>query len=155
MPGPPMLMRRANGVVGTVLAPGTASSSSMALPSTESELVEMLPRRMPKDGLLAAPPDRPRVLTDRRRPRASLGEPFVCDVELPRWNRFDKAAWVMELRRLRGAPSPPPPPPFVAFSEDIVAVDAFSASGKVCGRRRRWWSRCRLCAVCRAEVGDE
>lgn len=66
---PPKLMRRVKGVFGAVLA--TMSSSSMALSSMESELLElvdMLPRRIPRaDAPLDEAPDRPRVVTERRR----------------------------------------------------------------------------------------
>ena len=65
----PKLMRRVKGVLGAVLAlPDAMSSSSMALSSIESELVDMLSRRMPKAaGLVGEVPDKPIVLTDSRR----------------------------------------------------------------------------------------
>lgn len=66
----PKLMRRTKGVVGAVRDEG--SSSSMAFSSIESELlVEMLPRRSPPNAPAAevgpGPPDRPSVVTERRR----------------------------------------------------------------------------------------
>lgn len=69
-------MRRTNGVVGAVLAlPAGTSSSSMAFSSMESELVERLPRRMPKAaGLVGEIPERPIVVTDKRRLWASAAE---------------------------------------------------------------------------------
>ena len=79
MAEPPKLMRRTNGVVGAVLAlPWGPSSSSMALSSIESELelVDMLPRRMPKGTVvLGEVPDKPRVVMERRRrsPAAGFG----------------------------------------------------------------------------------
>ena len=75
MAEPPKLMRRTNGVVGAVLAlPCAASSSSMALSSMESELVDMLPRRMPKGTpLLGEVPERPRVVMERRRRSLAAG----------------------------------------------------------------------------------
>lgn len=65
----PKLMRRTKGVAGAVLAlPGGMSSSSTALSSMESELVDMLSRRMPNAaGLVGEVPDRPMVVTERRR----------------------------------------------------------------------------------------
>jgi hypothetical protein len=63
---PPKLTRLAKGVVGAVLVLG--SSSSTALSSIESEFVDMLPRRMPNwVGWVEEEPDKPRVLTDKRR----------------------------------------------------------------------------------------
>lgn len=62
----PKLIRRTKGVLGTVLE--YMSSSSIALSSIESELLElvdMLPRRM-KDVFVGEVPERPRVVTDRR-----------------------------------------------------------------------------------------
>jgi len=109
---PPKLMRRVKGVVGAVLAP--ASSSSIAFSSIESELLElvdMLPRRIPSEAApLCEAPDNPSVVTDRRRRFASaavaLGGPGKAGPVLPdggpRWNRLDRAACVMELRRCRG-----------------------------------------------------
>jgi hypothetical protein len=70
MAEPPKLMRRVKGVVGAVLLLDAMSSSSMALSSIESEFefVDMLLRRRPNDGgWFGAEPDRPRVVTDRRR----------------------------------------------------------------------------------------
>lgn len=65
---PPKLMRRAKGTAGAVLA---LSSSSMAFSSMDSEpleLVDMLPRRMPRaEALLGDVPERPIVVTERRR----------------------------------------------------------------------------------------
>ena len=104
----PKLMRRTKGVAGAVLAllPGGTSSSSMALSSMESELVDMLPRRMGKAGVLVGEvPERPIVVTERRRRCASLKDPLAGKgppLELadgPRWKRLERAAWVMELRR--------------------------------------------------------
>lgn len=101
-PEAPKLMRRTKGVLGPLLA--CPSSSSMALSSMD-ELVEMLPRRLPKvAGLVGEVPERPIVVTERRRPRGSaaplLGpesEPFPLDGL--RWKRLESAACVMELRR--------------------------------------------------------
>lgn len=103
MAAPPKLIRRVKGVVGAVLAP-TASSSSTTLSSIESELLElvdMLPRLMPREEApLVEAPDRPRVVTDRRRARGSdtvglpwpeKGGPLVLEGG-PRWKRFVKAA---------------------------------------------------------------
>lgn len=68
---PPKLMWRTKGVVGAVLGPPkTASSSSMAFSSIESEfeLVDMLPRRMKEAELFEGDvPERPMVVIDRRR----------------------------------------------------------------------------------------
>lgn len=69
----PKLIRRTNGVVGAVLE--YMSSSSMALSSIESELLEfvdMLPRRM-KEVFVGEVPDRPSVVTERRRRLVSTG----------------------------------------------------------------------------------
>lgn len=65
----PKLMWRTNGVVGAVLVLAEVpSSSSMALSSIESELVDTLPRRRPKGTPeLGVVPDSPRVVMDRRR----------------------------------------------------------------------------------------
>lgn len=64
----PKLMRRTNGVFGAVLAAPGMSSSSIAFSSIESELVDMLPRRMLNDGgLVGDVPERPMVVTDNRR----------------------------------------------------------------------------------------
>ena len=101
-PEAPKLMRRTKGVPGPLLA--CPSSSSIALSSME-ELVDMLPRRMPKvAGVVGEVPDRPMVVTERRRPRGSAAplpvpesEPFPLDGL--RWNRLESAACVMELRR--------------------------------------------------------
>lgn len=105
----PKLIRRAKGVVGAVRF--EVSSSSMAFSSMESELlVEMLPRRMPPKAPVAdagagGPPERPRVVTERRR-RGSLAAaaalPLVpVEVELLRWKRLENAAEVTEPRRSR------------------------------------------------------
>lgn len=42
----------------------------------------------------------------------------------PRWNRLERAAWVMELRRLRGLASPLPPPLLLLLepSADIMIL---------------------------------
>lgn len=65
-------MRRTNGVLGVVLDMPGVSSSSMAFSSMESELVDMLPRRMLKAGwLVGEVPERPIVVTDSRRLCAS------------------------------------------------------------------------------------
>jgi len=69
----PKLIRRTNGVVGAVLE--YMSSSSMAFSSIESELLEfvdMLPRRM-KEVLVGEVPERPSVVTERRRRPVSTG----------------------------------------------------------------------------------
>lgn len=123
MAGAPKLMRRTKGVVGAVLVlPAGRSSSSTALSSMESELVERLPRRMLKAaGLVGEVPERPIVVTDRRRRWASAAEPGGNGGPLgleegPRWKRLERAAWVMELRRL----PPPPGPDGEVLSEDIV-----------------------------------
>jgi hypothetical protein len=64
----PKLMRRTKGVFGAVLATPGISSSSIAFSSIESELVEMLPRRILKvAGLVGEVPERPMVVTDSRR----------------------------------------------------------------------------------------
>lgn len=123
-------MRRTKGVVGAVLGLLPKSSSSMALSSIESELLElvdMLPRRMPRaEAPLLEAPDRPKVVTERRRRCWSFrplldwpakGGPLEL-VGGPRWKRFERAAWVMELRRWRGAS--PPLEPFWDPSADIV-----------------------------------
>ena len=125
MAEPPKLMRRVKGVTGAVRGP--KSSSSTALSSIESELLElldMLPRRMPREGApLEEVPERPSVVTERRRRWESgmvglwpeKGGPLVLEEGGPRWKRFDRAAWVMELRRMRGLTSPllaAPPPLF-------------------------------------------
>lgn len=104
---PPKLMRRAKGVLGAVLAlPGINSSSSTADSSIESELelVETLSRRIKVAGLVGELPERPMVLTERRRPRGSvmLGAPGrggTLPLEGALWKRLERAAWVMELRR--------------------------------------------------------
>ena len=56
-------------MAGAVLAPpGGMSSSSIALSSIESELVDMLSRRMPNAAVLVGDvPDKPIVVTERRR----------------------------------------------------------------------------------------
>lgn len=107
----PKLMRRVKGVLGVVLAlPGTKSSSSTADSSMEPalepalEVVETLSRRTKAAGFVGELPERPMVLTDRRRPRGSvmLGAPGsggTFPLEGPRWKRLERAAWVMELRR--------------------------------------------------------
>lgn len=92
--------------MGAVLAlPGTKSSSSTADSSREPalELVETLSRRT-KAAFVGELPERPTVLTERRRPRGSamLGAPGsggTLTLEGPRWKRLERAAWVMELRR--------------------------------------------------------
>jgi hypothetical protein len=110
----PKLMRRTKGVVGAVRE--ELSSSSIAFSSMESELlVEILPRRIPPNGPVAeagpGPPERPRVVTERRR-RGSLaaaeeatpGLPLEpVEVELLRWKRLESAAEVTDPRRSRGA----------------------------------------------------
>lgn len=64
----PKLIRRTKGVFGAVLAEPGTSSSSIAFSSIESELVDMLPRRMLKvGGLVGDVPERPIVVTDNRR----------------------------------------------------------------------------------------
>jgi hypothetical protein len=98
----PKLIRRTKGVVGAVLAdPKNASSSSMAFSSIESELfelVDMLPRRMKEELLVGEVPERPRVVTERRRrpvstgPEAWPGKPLPLGTEFPRWNRLVRAA---------------------------------------------------------------
>lgn len=99
----PKLIRRTKGVVGAVLAdPKNASSSSMAFSSIESELfelVDMLPRRMKEEEVLVGEvPERPSVVTERRRrpastgPEAWLGKPLPLGTEFPRWNRLVRAA---------------------------------------------------------------
>lgn len=103
----PKLMRRVKGVLGAVLAlAGTKSSSSTADSSMEPELelVETLSRRIKLAWLVGELPERPRVLTERRRPRGSVmpgapGRGGTLELEGPRWKRFERAAWVMELRR--------------------------------------------------------
>lgn len=125
----PKLMRRTKGVPGAVLAlpAGVASSSSMALSSIESEFVDMLPRRMAKGVVLVGEvPERPIVVTERRRRWGSLKEPLAAyDAALepadgPRWKRLERAAWVMELRRWAGGTAALPPRPLGELSEDIV-----------------------------------
>lgn len=108
----PKLMRRAKGVVGAVRVLGAASSSSMAFSSMESELVEMLPRRMPAEtGMVVGEvPERPSVEMERRRRWSFMaavvmgpGKTLVpCEVELLLWKRLVKAAEVTEARRARG-----------------------------------------------------
>jgi hypothetical protein len=72
----PKLMRRTKGVFGAVLAAPGMSSSSMAFSSIESELVDMLPRRILKvGGFVGDVPERPMVVTDRRRLWGS--KPFI------------------------------------------------------------------------------
>lgn len=73
---PPKLMCRAKGVVGAVLGPTKASSSSMAFSSNESELelVDMLPRRMKEEVFVGEVPERPMVVIDKRR---------LCESALP------------------------------------------------------------------------
>lgn len=93
----PKLMRRTKGVVGAVREEN--SSSSIAFSSIESEpFVEMLPRRMlptpmaPVAEAGPGPPERPRVVTERRRRgsrAAAIGElPWLpggpAEVELVR-----------------------------------------------------------------------
>jgi len=108
----PKLMRRAKGVVGAVRALVAPSSSSTAFSSIESELlVDRLARRMLNGlELVGDVPDRPTVVTDRRRcglPMAAAvvmgpGKTAVpADVELLLWKRLVKAAEVTEPRRLR------------------------------------------------------
>jgi hypothetical protein len=70
--GAPKLMRRVNGVVGTVRLPGSISSSSTAFSSIESELLElvdMLPRRKPPKALalVGDAAEMPRVVMDSLR----------------------------------------------------------------------------------------
>lgn len=103
---PPKLMCRAKGVVGAVLGPpNMASSSSMAFSLMESELVDMLPRRMKEVVSVGEVPESPMVVIDKRRLCASalplpLGKGGPAGAfEGPRENRLDKAAWVIELRR--------------------------------------------------------
>lgn len=105
---PPKLMCRAKGVVGAVLGPpNMASSSSMAFSLIESELVDMLPRRMKEEVSVGEVPESPMVVIDKRRLCASalplplpLGKGGPADAfEGPREKRLDKAAWVIELRR--------------------------------------------------------
>jgi len=60
----PKLMRRVNGVAGAVRA---TSSSSTALSSIESELVDMLARRMKEAVWVGEVPDRPRVVMESLR----------------------------------------------------------------------------------------
>lgn len=124
MVGAPKLMRRTKGVMGAVLALAVGRSSSTALSSMESELVERLPRRMAKaGGLVGEVPERPMVVKDKRRLWASVAEagekggPLGL-AEGPRWKRLERAAWVMELRRLP-VPQPPPGPEGAVLSEDM------------------------------------
>lgn len=63
----PKLMRRTKGVLGAVLGPKDMSSSSMAFSSMESELVDMLPRRTNDAVFVGEVPDKPMVVTERRR----------------------------------------------------------------------------------------
>lgn len=101
-PEAPKLTRRTKGVVGAVLE--RPSSSSMALSSMD-EFVEMLPRRMKVAGVVGEVPDRPMVVTERRRPLRGSAAPLLgpenepFPLEGPRWKRLDNAAWVMEPRR--------------------------------------------------------
>jgi hypothetical protein len=107
----PKLMRRVNGVLGTVRALIVPSSSSMAFSSTESELelVDTLPRRRENAGppAVGEVPDRPTVDTERRRRWSFMaavvmgpGKVFgPCANELLRWKRLVKAAEVTEPRR--------------------------------------------------------
>lgn len=120
---PPKLMWRTKGVVGAVLGPLKASSSSMTFSSMESELfelVDMLPRRMKEELFEGEVPERPMVVIDRRRlcestlPLLEKGGPLE-PLDGPRWNRLDKAAWVIELRRW---PEPGPGP----FVSDIALL---------------------------------
>ena len=70
----PKLIRRTNGVLGAVLE--YMSSSSIALSSMESELFELvdtLPRRTKEDVFVGELPERPRVVTERRRRPVSMG----------------------------------------------------------------------------------
>ena len=61
-------MRRTKGVLGAVRAPPPGmSSSSIALSSMESELVDMLPLRTKADVLVGEVPERPMVVTESRR----------------------------------------------------------------------------------------
>lgn len=113
----PKLIRRTKGVFGAVLAEAGTSSSSIAFSSMESELVDMLPRRILKvGGLVGDVPERPMVVTDKRRRWGS--KLFIWPLlpfELldgPRWKRLERAAWVIELRR--GFT------PLEELSEDIV-----------------------------------
>lgn len=92
-------------MLGAVLEPPKGpSSSSMAFSSMESELVDKLPRRMKVAVLVGEVPDRPIVVMESRRLWESLlpplgnGGPVEPD-EGPRWNRLDRAACVIELRR--------------------------------------------------------
>lgn len=71
----------------------------------ESELVDMLPRRILKlGGLVGEVPERPIVVTDSRL-RWGSKAPFACPlppfamVLEPRWKSCDRAACVTELRR--------------------------------------------------------
>lgn len=98
---PPKLMCRTKGVVGAVLGPPkAASSSSITFSSIESEfeLVDMLPRRMKEEVFEGEVPERPMVVIDRRRlcesaPPLPPGNGGPVDAVVgPRWNRLDKAA---------------------------------------------------------------
>ena len=85
------------------------SSSSIALSSMESELVDMLLRRMLKDGgWLEADADNPTVVTESRRLCASLvaGKPPLV-AELPRLNNCERATCEIEPRLFRGLVSGP------------------------------------------------
>lgn len=77
----------------------------MAFSLIESELVDMLPRRMKEELSVGEVPESPMVVIDKRRLCAStlplpLGKGGPADAfEGFRENRLDKAAWVIELRR--------------------------------------------------------
>ncbi len=100
----PTLMRRVNGAVGAVRV---ASSSSTALSSIESALVERLALRMKEAEAVGEVPDRPSVVMESLR-RCSFmaavdkgpgkGATGTCEVELLR-NRLVKAAEVTDPRR--------------------------------------------------------
>lgn len=102
----PKLMRRVKGVVGAVRA---RSSSSTALSSIESELVDMLARRMKEVDAEGEVPDRPRVVMESLRRwsfRAAVARgpgktatPFcACEMELLR-KRLERAAELTDPRR--------------------------------------------------------
>ena len=105
----PKLMRRVKGVVGAVR---TTSSSSTALSSIESALVDRLARRRKEDCAVGEVPDRPSVLIESLRRCCSVKAAFdrgpgkgatgVCEMELLR-NRLVIAAGVTDPRRCERA----------------------------------------------------
>lgn len=115
----PKLMRRVKGVVGAVREAG--SSSSMAFSSMESELVEILPRRILKGVLTVVGdvPDSPMVEMERRRRcwsfMGKVGAVVAVDPLL--WNRL-VSGLLTELRRWRGMSAEGP---LLELSVDIVA----------------------------------